>query len=429
MIRGRTTVSRPRRRAARAPAAARLHVVAPRGLRAVVELGAGEHVVGRDAAATVRLEHETVSRRHLALAWDAAAGRHQARDLGSRNGTWIDGRPAPAPLVDGTVIRAGDVILVHEAGVVDEPESAVDRDALPGASAPMARLRALLERAAADAAPVLVVGETGTGKERVAAELHRLAGRPGPLVPVNCAALAPTLAESALFGHLRGAFTGATDEQPGLFRSAHQGTLFLDEIGELLPALQPKLLRAIELGEVAPVGSARATRVAVRVVAATSRDLAAAVEEGGFRRDLHARLSLWELALPPLRARRPDLLDWLDRLDRRCLAARGVEATPLALEPEAAEALLLAPWPANLRGLDRLVHELRARRRGDVGLDDLPAWLRDREPAAAPRAGVPTRAEFLEAHARLGGKVHALARHFGRERRQIYRWLEAYGLR
>src|SRR5262249_13842254 len=155
-----------------------------------------------------------------------------------------------------------------------DDESAADGDALPGRSAAATALRAALAEAASDQAPVLLVGETGVGKERAAEELHRLSGRAGPLVRVNCAALAPQLVEDQLFGHVRGAFTGAGDDQPGLLRAADGGTLVLDEVGELPAELQPKLLRALEERQVAPLGSTRAVRVDVRVVAATNRDLA-----------------------------------------------------------------------------------------------------------------------------------------------------------
>src|SRR6185295_11015283 len=171
--------------------------------------------------------------------------------------------------------------------------------------------------AATDPAPVLLHGESGTGKERIAGELHRLSGRKGRLIAVNCAALSRELVESQLFGHQKGAFTGATELHPGYFRAAQGGTLFLDEIGELSLEVQPKLLRAIQQGEVQAVGSTQPAHVDVRVVAATNRELQQAVNAGQFRADLYARLSLWELRVPPLRERRADLFPWIDRLHGR----------------------------------------------------------------------------------------------------------------
>jgi transcriptional regulator with GAF, ATPase, and Fis domain len=341
-------------------------------------------------------------------------------------------------------------------------------------------------RAAVDAGAVLVIGETGTGKERIASEIHRLSGRPGPLVPVNCAALSPQLVESQLFGHSRGAFTGASAAQEGLFRAAEGGTLFLDEVGELPLDLQPKLLRAIEQREVQPVGSVRPLKVDVRIVAATNRDLATAASAGGaFRADLYARLSIWELHLPPLRQRRVDLFMWIDLIHRRWAAERG-GVPPLTFTADAAESMLGFGWPLNLRGVERLIHEI-ARADDDAAADPvtparLPSWLApllparvsatlpvhaapdaaaplgpssvkatapgeahappasrgqprdadadaDATAAAAARLPVPTRDEFTAAFERLDGSVRGLAKHFGRDRRQIYRWLTSYGLK
>ncbi len=475
------------RRPAQKAVSGALRVVYPEDLRRVIPIARARVVVGREASqhtteATV-LAHDTVSRSHLALAWSVPRKTHVVTDLGSYNGTSVDGRPiavdSPYPLRDGALLQAGDVFAVYEFG--DVPDSdVVSRDNLPGESLAMRRLRVGVERAAADPSPVVVIGETGTGKEWIARELHRLSGRTGKLVAVNCAALSPQLIESQLFGHVRGAFTGANSAEPGLFRAADGGTLFLDEIGELPLELQPKLLRALQEGEVQPVGSAEVTLVDVRVIAATNRDLAGRVELGTFRRDLYARLAMWELRVPALRHRRADLLSWLQRLHRRWLAQRSGDAgdAGLILAPEAVERLLLEAWPDNLRGLDRLVHELAASRDPDaaaapIGCEDLPEWLFERPsrtsvaptgpgPAAASAAAtavgeavfspgrpvpglpmpgrpmpgrplpgrpLPSREEFEAAFAEKGGNVRALARHFQRDRRQIYRWIKSYGLK
>jgi transcriptional regulator with GAF, ATPase, and Fis domain len=265
---------------------------------------------------------------------------------------------------------------------------------------------------------------------------------------VNCAALTPALIESQLFGHTRGAFTGADEAQRGLFREADAGTLLLDEIGELPLELQPKLLRAIQEREVRPVGSTRTFPVDVRVIAATNRNLATQVEQGAFRRDLYGRLSLWEIAIPPLRRRRGDLFMWLERLRARWLDERGRGATarPWVFEARAAEALLLREWRDNLRGVDRLVHALAGRETRTADDDPLtfaglPSWLWERSqtgtheaPVVAPGApattrSAPTRDELVETLSRNHGSIRATARFYGRDRKQIYRWMDAFGLR
>src|SRR5262249_11481857 len=236
-------------------------------------------------------------RRHLTIESDASGREHLAIDLRSRNGSSVDAQRlvAPVALVNGSLVRLGDVLLVYERPTPGEPlpwveTPLVSRTAIPGESAAAYLLRSAVARSAPDPSPALIIGETGTGKELIAAEMHRLSGRRGELVAINCAAISPQLIESQLFGHVRGAFTGAGDANPGLVRAARGGTLFLDEIGELPLELQAKLLRVIQEGEVLPVGGSQATKVDVRVIAATNRDLEADAEAGLFRRDLYARL-------------------------------------------------------------------------------------------------------------------------------------------
>jgi len=449
------------------PVVGRLSIVSPPSCRASHLVMAAPVVVGRDPGeGGLPVEHATVSRRHLSVSWDEAQARHCVVDMGSFNGSRLDDEvlgATPRPLREGDVLRLGDALLVYEQGVeLARPEAnEVSREAVPGESRVMMAFRARLARAAPDPGPVLILGETGVGKERVAAELHRLSKRRGALVPLNCAALSPHLVESQLFGHVRGAFTGAAAASDGLFRAAEGGTLFLDEVGELPVELQAKLLRAIENGEVQPVGGARPVRVDVRVVAATNRDLGPASAAGQFRADLYARLSVWELRLAPLRERRADILAWIERLYLRWASGRGGTPMP-AFTADAAEACLRHAWPLNLRGVDRLIHELFT---GDeagaepIAPARLPEWLMasrgwaspptrtgwapaagggnvvasDESPPAVggehPRRAVPTRAEFTEAYERLDGSVRALARHFDRDRRQIYRWLASHGLK
>jgi transcriptional regulator with PAS, ATPase and Fis domain len=205
-------------------------------------------------------------------------------------------------------------------------------------------------RVAPSQASVLILGETGTGKELVARTVHRYSDRAGAkFVAVNCSALAEGLLESELFGHVRGAFTGAQSARPGMFREADRGTLLLDEIGDISPALQSRLLRVLQEQEIVPVGAETPIRVDVRVIAATHRDLGALVREGKFREDLYYRLNVVNITLPPLRERRQDIPLLIDDLLRR-LAARH-ERGPVAVDPDAQRALLAYDWPGNVREL------------------------------------------------------------------------------
>ncbi|RYZ07395.1 MAG: FHA domain-containing protein [Myxococcales bacterium] len=405
-------------------------------------------VLGRSPDTDVAcIFHSTISRRHARVE-TGLGGILCLQDLSSRNGTRINGErhDSPAPLTVQALVRLGDVLAV-----VDETSSGSfgEDPVLPGASPKMARLRGLVERAAPDPASVLIIGETGTGKERLAKEIHRRSGRGGPFVALSCAELSPQLIESQLFGHERGAFTGASAAQPGLFVAAHGGTLFLDELGELPLDLQPKLLRVLQEGEVRPLGSVNGRKVDVRVVAATNRDLPVQVEAEQFRRDLYARLSLWELRLPPLRERRQDILAWVSVLLGAWNRERGAEAA-LTFQADAAERILLHSWLDNLRGLDRMVHRLASM---DVPrpislrslLEAMPELLGPPPPDRAqaslpplapavrqsdviPARARPSREELLQVYAASGGSVRATAKHFGRDRRQIYRWLESFGI-
>lgn len=305
-----------------------------------------------------------------------------ARDLGSRNGSAVDGVPLASgwrPLAEGSVLRLGDVVLVYELGQeLDPPEPpGISREAVPGLAVRMRRLRGMVARAAPDISPALIIGETGTGKERLAAELHRASGRKGAFVAVNCATFGEQLFESQLFGHVKGAFTGADSDNAGLFRAADGGTLFLDEIGDMPLDVQPKLLRAIQEGEIRPVGSTKPIRVDVRIVGATHHPLPVRVAEGKFRQDLYARLALWQLELPPVRLRRSDILFWIDHLHAMWAEARGMDSSAPRFDADAATALLLAPWKENLRAVDRLVHELASTGAtpGVLRRQDLPSWV------------------------------------------------------
>ena len=237
----------------------------------------------------------------------------------------------------------------------------------------MLRIVELIAKVAPTSATVLVSGESGTGKENIAKCIHAQSQRAGgPFVPINCAALSPTLIESELFGHEKGAFTGAANQHTGRFERAHGGTLFLDEIGELDANLQAKLLRVLQERQFERVGGTRLITVDTRVVAATNRDLRKLVSEGGFREDLYYRLNLFPIEVPPLRARGNDILDlarfFLGRAGKRL--GRG---SALTLTPAAEHALLAYSWPGNVRELENMME--RSAILCEDGLVDVPALL------------------------------------------------------
>jgi DNA-binding NtrC family response regulator len=275
-----------------------------------VRLAGGLARIGSGPGNQLCLTDHTVSRMHCEIT--SISGTLRLRDTNSTNGTFIDGvRIFDAEVTPGALVRLGNTVLRIDQ--LDQPElvelSSRDRfGPLLGGSAPMRRLYAILDRIAPSEATVLVQGETGTGKELVAQAIHENSHRrQGPFVTVDCATLPENLVESELFGHVRGAFSGAHADRDGAFEQARGGTLFFDEIGELPLPLQSKLLRAIESRQLRRVGSDKARAVDVRVIAATNRSLAAAVNQGQFREDLYYRLAVVELELPPLRSRRDDI--------------------------------------------------------------------------------------------------------------------------
>ncbi|WP_432821333.1 sigma-54-dependent transcriptional regulator [Trichloromonas sp.] len=252
----------------------------------------------------------------------------------------------------------------------------IDFTRLVGISDEMQQVFEIVRRVAASEATVLIGGESGTGKELIARAIHSGSERhDGPFVPVNCAAIPRELLESELFGHLRGAFTGAVKDRKGKFELADGGTLFLDEVGELPVELQPKLLRALQEREIEPVGGS-VRKVDVRVVAATNRDLEVAIDDGGFREDLYYRLAVIPVHLPPLRERRADI----PLLVRHFLGKHGNVACSAA----ALAALNAYGWPGNVRELENAVERMVILRRGeDIELDDLPPKIRRPQQAAS----------------------------------------------
>jgi transcriptional regulator with GAF, ATPase, and Fis domain len=364
-------------------------------------------------------------------------GRWILEDLGSKNGTWIDGESIQQhTLDDGDILELGHTMIVFRLIGGEYP----DLDDWPAVSAPglattspaLAERLADVVRVAPSQVPVMIGGETGTGKELVARAVHALSGRKGAFVAVNCGALAANLLEAELFGHKKGAFTGAGDERVGLVRSADGGTLFLDEIGELPAAAQSALLRVLQEGEVVPIGADRPVRVDVRLVSATLRDLDDEVTQGRFRGDLLGRLLGVSVTLPALRDRCEDLGLIAAMLLERI--APGVRPTQIA--PDAIRALYAHQWPRNIRELERALAAACTLAGDCIELAHLPPAIQ----ASAPPARVTPppsalsederrlRDELAAALLRNGGNVSSVARELGKDRTQIRRWMRRFQL-
>jgi transcriptional regulator with GAF, ATPase, and Fis domain len=321
-----------------------------RGLRATVRGGVAR--IGTARGSELELTDPTVSRLHceIRLRTDTMT----LRDHGSTNGTFVGGariRDADIPM--GTLVRVGQTTLRVEASNTPAFVEISDRHSfgdVVGQSLPMRQVYAILERVAQTDTTLLVEGETGTGKDVVARSLHEASRRKsGAFVPIDCGAIPETLFESELFGHVRGAFSGAVSDRKGVFEEAEGGTLFLDEIGEIPLVLQPKLLRAIESRTIRRVGSNVAKAVNVRIVAATNRDLAAAVNEGRFREDLYYRLAVVVVTLPALRERPEDIPLLAQHFYDRLSPGAG------ALPPDFLRSLTTRGFPGNVRELKNFI--------------------------------------------------------------------------
>jgi two-component system, NtrC family, response regulator GlrR len=376
-----------------------LHVVSGPDAGASFASTGARTIIGTDERADLRLRDRTVSRLHCEIA--VVDGRLRIRDLGSRNGTRVAGvAVTDAFLVGGQLIAVGhsQLHLTPGVGRLEVPLAEADHfGELVGGSRPMRAAYALMEKAAASDATVLLHGETGTGKEAAARSIHRASNRrERPFVVVDCGAIPPDLLESELFGHEKGAFTGAHARRLGAFETATGGTLFLDEIGELAPELQPKLLRVLERKEVKRVGAAAFLAVDVRVIAASNRNLPAEVNAQRFRPDLYYRLAVLEIGLPPVRERRDDLPALVERL----LAAHRSDPGTAALRTSAfAEQLATHSWPGNVRELRNYLDRCIAMR-GPVPLPGARTGEPMRagsEPAAAVEVGgIAERMDALE---------------------------------
>ncbi len=402
-------------------------------------VGIGERVVvGTDPTADFQLADPTISRTHCEIAF--TGGKVLVRDLGSRNGTFVNGVSiVAAHLSTGSVIQVGRTRFVFEAGHPDITAARTHRDrfgSLVGGSPAMQKVFEILEHAAASDVTVLIQGETGTGKDLAANSIHNASQRrSGPFIVVDCSAISTHLLESELFGHERGAYTGAEKTRAGVFEAAAGGTIFLDEIGELALDLQPKLLRVLEQREVRRVGDTQVIPLDVRIIAATNRDLAAEVKALRFRSDLYYRLMVAEVTMPPLRERIEDL----PLLVGAILQQLGAEASHDALfdRPEFIAELHKHSWPGNAR-------ELRNYLSRCISLQQYvaPALLGEVNEETSPiDIDVPLRElreRWIEKFEKLylekillanGGNVTLAARAAGLNRAHFHRLLARHGIR
>lgn len=391
--------------------------------------------VGRGRKNQIILPHRTVSRHHANLIRQGNSFLVMDR---STNGTWVKGKKVEKALLEG-----GDEFVVgpyvlrltedepewdRETEVKNPPGSTENFEGLVGSSPVMLQLFDMTKRVAESNGTVLVMGETGCGKELVARGVHNRSPRSsGPFVAINCGAISRDLVESELFGHDKGAFTGASAARKGAFEQADGGTLFLDEVGELSLDLQPKLLRVLETGEIRRIGSQRSTEVDVRVVAATHRDLKKEVEDGRFRADLLYRLYVLPVAVPALRDRREDI----PHLVHYFLGPRG------ELQPEALERLMGHAWLGNVRELKNVLERACILRKDnpigpadliflDEGSDEQPADV-----LAQPFSHTLEELErmyYMRALEKTDGNIRAAARSLGIAKSTFYDRLRRYGL-
>ena len=386
----------------------------------VIELDAGRPLVlGSGPHADLRVGDPSVSARHCAVSLGEAGV--EVSDLGSKNGLRV-GAARLASLFacgDGTsfVIGQTSVTIRRRQGDEDDEDDEISIPGLVGRSPAMQKVRREILRHARTRATVLLQGESGTGKDVVAQALHTLSGRAGAYVPLNAGAFPDTLADTELFGHRRGAYTGAVSGRAGAFELAHRGTLFLDEVGELSQAVQVKLLRVVEDGAVRPIGASESMRLDVRLVAASWARLDQRVRDGSFRADLFHRLSTVTIELPPLRRRKSDIV----LLSRVLLRRLSDDVGDKHLTGAALARLLEYTWPGNVRELSAVLYRSAVQAPGadiDACHVALPADARGAVPtsrAAPERAG-----ELLAAH---GGNVSAAARAAGVPRSTFRAWL------
>ncbi|MBX3262774.1 MAG: sigma 54-dependent Fis family transcriptional regulator [Labilithrix sp.] len=396
-------------------------------------------VVGRDEGAGIRLSDPEVSAVHCELR--AVNEGVLVRDLGSTNGTFVGGLR-----VREGVITTTSELVVGQSRITIEPANKQRVDVgyadrfgeLVGSSPKMRRLFGVLEKVAATPLSILILGETGTGKEVVARSVHQAGERKnGPFVVVDCGSIPQSLAESLLFGHEKGSFTGATERKKGALAEAHGGTLFLDELGELPIDIQPKLLRALAERQVKRVGGSAFEPIDVRVVAATRRDLAAEMNAGRFRSDLYFRIAQVRVELPALRERLDDLPTLVEAVCRR---ARRPEATSVVVD-WIERRLGSYDWPGNVRELVNVVEVAATLADSPEAIDDVLTLARDVSGGDGPQRPQTAFAEakrgaiaaferdyFSQLARGAKGNVSEMARQSGMERHHVRAYLRKYGI-
>jgi transcriptional regulator with GAF, ATPase, and Fis domain len=416
-----------------------------------VAIGGGEGPRAFDAAAcAIRLADRYASQHHATLALEGE--RWVLQDEASVNRTWVNGHAVQRTVLhDGDRIELGRTVctfgMVPASAASGERWLDAETDPWPARGLEtilpeLAHAYERLARVAASSLSLVILGETGTGKELIAEAVHRMSGRPGPFVALNCGALSPSLLEAELFGHKKGTFSGATASRLGWVRSAAYGTLFLDEIGDLPLPAQAAFLRVLQQKEVVPVGDHRPVAVDFRLCAATHRDLDTMIARGEFRRDLYMRLQGYVFTVPALRRRRPDIGLLIGLLLRRMGAVRG----ETSIGAGALAALLSHDWPGNIRELEKCLesaHTLAGG--GKIELEHLPEGLRgapragvaiddDRSPApptASPRVRRDDDARLREELAALlrehAWNISAVARATRKTRFQVRRWIKRFG--
>jgi transcriptional regulator with GAF, ATPase, and Fis domain len=421
------------------PSVSGLRVPLDPGARLRIGRGDARVLSSRDTGLELRVPDRKMSAQHAEF--ERRGDQLLLLDLGSTNGTHVNRRrwSESVALQDGDVVQIGHTFFIVQARPMPPSARRLTAAALepqgfatlePGLAAQLEQLA----RIAQTPLPVLLLGGTGTGKELLARAVHQQSGRKGPFVAVNCGALAPSLIESQLFGHVRGAFSGADREQPGLVRTAHGGTLFLDEIGELRGDAQATLLRVLQEGEVLAVGATEPVRVDLRVVSATLRPVDAQDSDESFRRDLYARLAGFVFSLPPLSQRLEDLGNIIATLlERSAMRKRAI-----SLRPAVAELFLSYGWPLNIRELEQVLAAAGALAEdGIVRVEHLPKALRqltsdrDSPPAKPSLSNLPEseqllRAEVISQLRAHAGNVTAAARAMGKARQQVQRWMRRF---
>jgi len=392
-------------------------------------------VIGKSAEASLQLKDEQISRAHLEIEGTFEGAR--VRDRGSTNGTFLSGaRIQQMTVYEEAVLTLGTTVLrvnVHREGAVRE-QGRTAYGKIIGKSPVMQSMYAQLEKAAPTESTVLLLGDTGTGKEVIAETVHAMSARRAKsFVIVDCGNMAPNLIESELFGHTKGAFSGAVNDRKGAFLEADGGTIFLDEIGELPLELQPRLLRVLESGTVKRLGEDKPKKVDVRVVAATHRDLEAEVKAGRFRQDLWFRLGVVVVKIPPLRDRREDI----PLLVRAFVAQMG--RGDFELPDELKKKLMEYHWPGNVRELRNVIERALAGTEVDVG--SAAEGPKPTGPLPEDLTGLPYKDakerlvdSFTEQYVttlldRCGGNISEVARTAGIARAYVHRLVNKYGLK